>query len=85
MSVPVLRQADANTVEVANRIKALLPAFRADLPGAIDITVRNDFSVAIQAAINEMQQTLVLTVILTRLRLRPPRSRAKMREVTAII
>ena len=64
MSVPVLRQADANTVEVANRIKALLPAFRADLPGAIDITVRNDFSVAIQAAINEMQQTLVLTVIL---------------------
>ena len=27
MSVPVLRQADANTVEVANRIKALLPLF----------------------------------------------------------
>lgn len=64
MSVPVLRQADANTVEVANRIKALLPAFRADLPGAIDIAVRNDFSVAIQAAINDMQQTLVFTVIL---------------------
>jgi HAE1 family hydrophobic/amphiphilic exporter-1 len=67
MSVPVLRQADANTVEVANRIKALLPAFRADLPGAIDIAVRNDFSVAIQAAITDMQQTLVLTVILVAL------------------
>ena len=39
MSVPVLRQADANTVEVANRIKALLPAIRAELPGAIDIAV----------------------------------------------
>jgi HAE1 family hydrophobic/amphiphilic exporter-1 len=64
MSVPVLRQADANTVEVANRIKALLPAFRADLPAAIDIAVRNDFSVAIQASINDMQQTLILTVIL---------------------
>jgi hydrophobic/amphiphilic exporter-1 (mainly G- bacteria), HAE1 family len=64
MSVPVLRQADANTVEVANRIKALLPAFRSDLPGAIDIAVRNDFSLAIQASITEMLHTLMLTVIL---------------------
>jgi len=37
MSVPVLREADANTVEVANRIKAVLPAFRAELPEAIDV------------------------------------------------
>ena len=64
MSVPVLRQADANTVEIANRIKALLPAIRAELPGAIDIAVRNDLSVPIQAAVSDMQHTLVLTVIL---------------------
>jgi len=64
MSVPVLRQADANTVEVANRIKALVPAFRAELPEAIDIAVRNDLSVSIQAAVSDMQRTLVLTVAL---------------------
>ena len=64
MSVPVLRQADANTVEVANRIKELLPAIRAELPGAIDVAVRNDLSVPIQAAVSDMQHTLVLTVIL---------------------
>jgi hydrophobic/amphiphilic exporter-1 (mainly G- bacteria), HAE1 family len=64
MSVPVLRQADANTVEIANRIKALLPAIRAELPGAIDVAVRNDLSVPIQAAVSDMQHTLVLTVIL---------------------
>ena len=64
MSVPVLRQADANTVEVANRIKALLPAIRAELPGAIDIAVRNDLSVPIQVAVSDMQRTLILTVIL---------------------
>jgi hydrophobic/amphiphilic exporter-1 (mainly G- bacteria), HAE1 family len=64
MSVPVLRQADANTVEVADRIKALLPAFRAELPQAIDIAVRNDFSAAIRAAVSDMQHTLILTVIL---------------------
>jgi len=64
LSVPVLRQADANTVEVADRIKSLLPVFRADLPEAIDITVRNDFSGAIQAAVTDMQHTLVITVVL---------------------
>jgi HAE1 family hydrophobic/amphiphilic exporter-1 len=64
MSVPVLRQADANTVEIANRIKALLPAIRAELPGAIDVAVRNDLSVPIEAAVSDMQHTLVLTVIL---------------------
>jgi hydrophobic/amphiphilic exporter-1 (mainly G- bacteria), HAE1 family len=64
MSVPVLRQADANTVEIANRIKALLPAIRAELPGAIEVAVRNDLSVPIQAAVSDMQHTLVLTVIL---------------------
>src|SRR5437763_2352675 len=51
VTVAVFRQADANTVEVVNRIKELLPAFRADLPGAIDIDVRNDLSVPIQAAV----------------------------------
>src|SRR6266849_5064512 len=51
MSVPVLRQADANTVEVANRIKTWLPAIRTELPESIDLAVRNDFSVAIQAAV----------------------------------
>jgi HAE1 family hydrophobic/amphiphilic exporter-1 len=64
MSVPVLRQADGNTVEIANRIKELVPAIRAELPGAIDIAVRNDLSAPIQAAVSDVQHTLVLTVIL---------------------
>jgi HAE1 family hydrophobic/amphiphilic exporter-1 len=64
MSVPVLRQADGNTVEVANRIKEMFPALRADLPGAIDLAIRNDLSVPIKAAVSEMQHTLILTVIL---------------------
>jgi hydrophobic/amphiphilic exporter-1 (mainly G- bacteria), HAE1 family len=64
MSVPVLRQADGNTVEIANRIKELVPAIRAELPGAIDIAVRNDLSAPIQAAVTDVQHTLVLTVIL---------------------
>ena len=64
MGVPVLRQPDANTVEVASRIKGIMPAFRAELPQAIDVAIRNDLSVPIAAAVAEMQHTLVLTVIL---------------------
>ena len=64
MSVPVLRQSDANTVEVADRIKATFAALRAEIPGAIDLAVRNDMSVPIRAAVNDMQHTLLLTVVL---------------------
>ena len=39
VTLAIFRQADANTVEVVNRVKALLPAFRAELPGAIEINV----------------------------------------------
>src|SRR6516162_8396152 len=42
----------------------LMPAFRAELPQAIDVAIRNDLSVPIAAAVTEMQHTLVLTVIL---------------------
>jgi hydrophobic/amphiphilic exporter-1 (mainly G- bacteria), HAE1 family len=64
MSVPVLRQSDANTVEVADRIKATFAALRAEIPGAIDLAVRNDMSVPIRAAVTDMQHTLLLTVVL---------------------
>jgi len=64
MSVPVLRQSDANTVEVADRIKATFAALRAEIPSAIDLAVRNDMSVPIKAAVNDMQHTLLLTVVL---------------------
>ncbi len=64
MSVPVLRQSDANTVEVADRIKATFAALRVEIPGAIDLAVRNDMSVPIRAAVSDMQHTLLLTVVL---------------------
>jgi HAE1 family hydrophobic/amphiphilic exporter-1 len=64
ITVGIFRQPDANTVDVVNEIKALLPAFRAELPGAIDIQVLNDRAVPIQAAVTDVQHTLMLTVVL---------------------
>jgi HAE1 family hydrophobic/amphiphilic exporter-1 len=64
ITVGIFRQPDANTVEVVRAIKALLPAFRAELPGAIDIKVLNDRAVPIERAVGDEQNTLILTVVL---------------------
>jgi HAE1 family hydrophobic/amphiphilic exporter-1 len=64
VTVAVYRQPDANTVEVVNQVKALIPVFRAELPGAIDINVLQDKAAPIQAAVADVQRTLMLTVVL---------------------
>ena len=64
ITVAVFRQADANTVDVVNQVKALLPVFRAELPGAIEFNILADRAAPIQAAVTDMQHTLLLTVVL---------------------
>ncbi len=60
----VLKQPDANTVEVIDRIKGLLPAFRAQIPPSVHIDPLNDRSVSIRASIDDVQYTLIITVAL---------------------
>jgi HAE1 family hydrophobic/amphiphilic exporter-1 len=64
ITVAVSRQPDANTVQVVDQIKALIPVFRAELPGAVEINVLNDRAAPIKAAVHDVQHTLGLTVIL---------------------
>jgi HAE1 family hydrophobic/amphiphilic exporter-1 len=64
ITVAVSRQPDANTVQVVDQIKALIPVFRAELPGAVEINVLNDRAAPIKAAVHDVQYTLGLTVIL---------------------
>jgi hydrophobic/amphiphilic exporter-1 (mainly G- bacteria), HAE1 family len=64
ITVAVSRQPDANTVEVVKQVKALIPTFRAELPGAVDINVLNDRAAPIQAAVTDVQHTLGLTIVL---------------------
>jgi len=64
ITVAVSRQPDANTVAVVDQIRALIPVFRAELPGAVDITVLNDRAAPIKDAVRDVQYTLGLTVIL---------------------
>jgi len=60
----ILRQPDANTVEVVDRIKALLPKFRQQVPPSVNIEVLNDRSVSIRQSVNDVQFTLMLAVVL---------------------
>jgi hydrophobe/amphiphile efflux-1 (HAE1) family protein len=60
----VYRQPDANTVEVVDRIKAMLPQIRAELLSGVEIDVMNDRSVSIRDAIEDVEFTLCLAGVL---------------------
>jgi hydrophobic/amphiphilic exporter-1 (mainly G- bacteria), HAE1 family len=60
----VFRQPDANTVEVVDRVKAMLPAIQAELPTGVQILVMNDRSISIRDAIEDVQFTLALAGLL---------------------
>ena len=62
--VAVQRQPDANTVEVVNDVRDLLPQVQASMPAAVKIDVLNDRSRPIRAAIADVQFTFGLTVSL---------------------
>ncbi len=60
----VYRQPDANTVEVVDRVRSMLPAIQAELPTGVEISVLNDRSVSIRHAIEDVQFTLILAGLL---------------------
>ena len=60
----IQRQPDANTVEVVDRIKAMLPQFREELPPTVSINLLNDRSQSIREAVADVEFTLMLVVAL---------------------
>ncbi|MFA5203880.1 MAG: efflux RND transporter permease subunit [Lentisphaeria bacterium] len=58
----VQRQPGVNTVEVADRVKALLPVLNSQLPPAIKLEVLYDRSLPIRASSEDAQFTLLLTL-----------------------
>ena len=58
----VQRQPDANTVEVVDGVKAMLPSFESDLPRGASIEILNDRSTSIRQAVEDVQFTLVLVI-----------------------
>ena len=62
--IAIQRQPDANTIDVVNEVRALLPTFRVQLPAAITMTPLFDRSVSIQNAVDDVQFSLKIAVAL---------------------
>jgi hydrophobe/amphiphile efflux-1 (HAE1) family protein len=60
----ILKQPGTNTVAVVDRIKKLLPAFQAQLPASINLSVLRDASVAVRESVHDVQFTLILAIAL---------------------
>lgn len=60
----VQRQPGANTIQVVNDIRRLLPTFRAQVPAGINIHILFDRSQSIRESVHEVQFTLVLAFAL---------------------
>ncbi|MCA0424422.1 MAG: efflux RND transporter permease subunit [Proteobacteria bacterium] len=64
VTIAIYRQSDANTVETVDRIKEKLPFYREQLPPSVNLTLLNDRSVPIKEAVEDVQFTLGLSVVL---------------------
>ncbi len=58
VSIQVLRQAQANVLDVASGVKTLLPLIKADLPDGITVDVGFDSSVFVDRSVREVYKTL---------------------------
>lgn len=58
VGVQILRQAQANVLDVANDAKAMIPLIKADLPEGINVDVGFDSSVFVDRSVREVYKTL---------------------------
>ncbi len=56
------RQPGANTIAVVNEIRDLLPAYRAQVPAAINLEMLADRSVSIRDSVQDVEVTLVIAI-----------------------
>ena len=60
----VQRQPGSNTVQVAQDVRQLLPAFAAKIPASAKLQILNDRSEMVKESVHDVQFTLVLTLVL---------------------
>ena len=60
----VQRQPGTNTVEVAEKVRALIPAIQQQLPAAVSLELLYDRSESIRESVTDVKLTLLLTLVL---------------------
>jgi multidrug efflux pump len=58
----IQRQPGANVIQVADRVKALLPQLEASLPSGIEVKILSDRTDTVRASVRDVEGTLVITV-----------------------
>jgi multidrug efflux pump len=64
VSLAVVNQPGANTVEAVDTIKAMLPGLQASIPAGIDLQVVMDRTTTIRASLREVEHTLLVSIAL---------------------
>ena len=60
----VQRQPGTNTIDVVNKIKAVLPEVRGQMPPAVNLEVLIDRSQSVRGSVRDVKLTLILTIVL---------------------
>ena len=60
----IQKQPGTNTVEVVDRVRALLPAFERQLPESVSLDILRDQSAAVRESVSDVRFTLELAVVL---------------------
>jgi multidrug efflux pump subunit AcrB len=60
----VFKQADANVIETVDRVRAVLPQIKSWIPPSVKILITSDRTVTIHASVNDVQISLLLSVVL---------------------
>jgi len=62
VSIAVINQPGANTVEIVDKIRAMLPQLQASIPADIDLEVVMDRTTTIRASLREVEHTLLVSI-----------------------
>ncbi len=64
ITIQIKRQPNANIIETVDRIKALLPQFRASLPANVDLNIDTDRTLTIRSSVRDAQTNMVISIVL---------------------
>ena len=62
--VIIFRQPGANIIQTVDRLRAELDSIKASIPSGIDMTVVLDRTTTIRASVNDVERTLILSIVL---------------------
>ena len=60
----IFRQPGANIIQTVNNIRTQLPFLKASIPQGIDTTIVLDRTTTIRASVNDVERTLIISVVL---------------------